>query len=145
MRSCLFSRDLYDRLKTYNNQALAPRDMIDVQTFMWCTYTKGWSSDEIAKAESGAFILVMTHDHSLDLALVHAALGRSDFPYVGLIGSKTKKQRFINRLQESGIDENDRARLICPVGITRIESKHPAQIATASAAQLLMERQTNDL
>lgn len=48
----LFSQDLFERLNAYDNPDLHPRDMIDVQTFMWCTFTKGWDSAEIAKAEA---------------------------------------------------------------------------------------------
>jgi len=47
----LFSKDLFQRLNGYGNSQLAARDMIDVQTFMWCTFTNGWTPDEIAEAE----------------------------------------------------------------------------------------------
>ena len=48
----LFSRDLFDRLNAYDNPQLHPRDMIDVQTFMWCAFNGGWSLDDITKAEA---------------------------------------------------------------------------------------------
>ena len=47
----LFSRDLFERLSAYENPDLHPRDMIDVQTFMFCTFTKGWTIEEIKGAE----------------------------------------------------------------------------------------------
>ncbi len=43
--------DIHTRLSDDENKALHPRDMIDVQTFLWCTYTKGWTEQEVAKAE----------------------------------------------------------------------------------------------
>ena len=49
---------------------------------------------EIAAAGPDALILVMTHDHPLDMAITAAALRRG-FPYVGLIGSLTKRARFV--------------------------------------------------
>ena len=36
----------------------------------------------------------MTHSHALDLDVVAAALKARRFPYVGLIGSETKRARF---------------------------------------------------
>lgn len=50
-RVLLFSQDLFTRLLADKNPQLHPRDMIDVQTFMWCTFTKGWSASEIEEAE----------------------------------------------------------------------------------------------
>ena len=50
-RVLLFSEDLFQRLLGSDNPQLHPRDMIDVQTFMWCTFTDGWTADEISQAE----------------------------------------------------------------------------------------------
>lgn len=47
----LFSKDLFDRLTESENDALHPRDMIDLQSFMWCTYGKGWSAEDVAAAK----------------------------------------------------------------------------------------------
>jgi len=46
-----FSQDLFNRLSESNNEFLHPRDMIDIQSFMWCTYAKGWDAKEIAEAK----------------------------------------------------------------------------------------------
>jgi hypothetical protein len=52
-----FSQDLFNRLSESDNEFLHPRDMIDIQSFMWCTYSKGWDDKEIgeAKREMGIF------------------------------------------------------------------------------------------
>ena len=92
---------------------------------------------EIAGAPAGAFVLVMTHDHALDLAVTAAALRRDDLPFVGLIGSATKRARFGRRLAELGLGEAAHARLVCPVGLPGIAGKEPAVIAASVAAQLL--------
>ncbi len=96
----------------------------------------------IAAAPAGAFVLVMTHDHGVDLDIVHAALRRDGLPYVGLIGSATKRARFEHRLADLGL-EGDAARAFrCPIGVPGIASKEPAAIAAAVAAELLIEDQT---
>ncbi|MDJ1158989.1 xanthine dehydrogenase accessory protein XdhC [Chelatococcus sp. SYSU_G07232] len=96
---------------------------------------------EARAAPTGALVLVMTHDHPLDLAVVAAALARPDLPFVGLIGSATKRARFLKRLGEAGLGEAARARLVCPIGVPGIAGKEPAVIAAAVAAQLLQVRE----
>jgi xanthine dehydrogenase accessory factor len=86
-----------------------------------------------AEATEDAAILIMTHDHGLDYDLTVAAL-RSPARFVGLIGSGTKRARFLSRLAKDGIDA---ARLTCPIGIAGVTGKEPAVIAVAVAAQLM--------
>ena len=88
-------------------------------------------------APQGTFVVVMTHNHALDLAIVNGALPDRRFEFVGLIGSKSKRGRFINRLRAAGVAETRVAALACPIGIGEIRSKHPAAIAASVAAQLL--------
>jgi len=89
---------------------------------------------QAAEAREGSAVLVMTHDHGLDYRLTAAALGgRARF--VGLIGSKTKRARFLKRLAAEGVDA---ARLTCPIGLPGIAGREPEVIAIAALAQLLM-------
>jgi xanthine dehydrogenase accessory factor len=92
----------------------------------------------LSDAPEGAFVLVMTHSHSLDLDCVHAALSAGRFPYVGLIGSATKRARFRKRLAELGHAPDRIDALHCPIGIEGIRSKQPAVIAAATAADLIL-------
>jgi xanthine dehydrogenase accessory factor len=85
----------------------------------------------------GSVVLVMTHDHALDFEIVTAALQRPDLLAVGLIGSDTKRARFLSRLAGMGIAGE---RLICPIGIGGIEGKAPAVVAVSVAAQILQMR-----
>jgi xanthine dehydrogenase accessory factor len=89
----------------------------------------------VAAAPPGAQVLVMTHSHALDLAIVAAALRRDDLD-VGLIGSATKRARFAKRLAEAGLDA---ARLVCPIGLPEL-GKEPAAIAAGVAVELLRWR-----
>ena len=92
---------------------------------------------EVSRAPDGALIVVMTHSHARDLAIVHAALAAGRFGYVGLIGSASKRARFTRRLREAGVAQARVAELVCPVGLPTIASKHPAAIAAGVAVQLL--------
>jgi xanthine dehydrogenase accessory factor len=98
----------------------------------------GDPAETFAAVADGSFVLVMTHSHQLDLALVYGALAGDRFPYVGLIGSKSKRARFEKRLAAAGIPATRIDDLVCPIGIAGIESKLPAAIAAATVAQLVM-------
>lgn len=81
--------------------------------------------------------LVMTHSHALDLDICERILRRGDFAFLGLIGSATKRAKFVQRLRDRGIQERQIARLVCPIGVSGINSKLPAAIAVAAMAQVL--------
>ena len=64
---------------------------------------------ELKAAPDGAFVLAITHSHPLDLAVVAEALRQDRFAYVGMIGSATKRARFVSQLRAAGIaEERDR-------------------------------------
>ncbi len=85
-------------------------------------------------ADSDTAVVILTHDHGLDYRLTAAALA-SRARYVGLIGSGTKRARFLSRLEKDGIDAE---RLTCPIGLPGPKGKEPEVIAIATLAQLLM-------
>ena len=94
---------------------------------------------EVAAAPPGTFFLVLTHDHALDFRIVEAALRRADAGFVGVIGSKSKRERFRHRLAQRGMSDERVARMRCPVGLPGIAGKQPEVIALAVVAQLLQE------
>ncbi|MEJ1156937.1 xanthine dehydrogenase accessory protein XdhC [Prosthecomicrobium sp. N25] len=96
----------------------------------------------LAGAPDGAFVLVMTHDHALDLAIVDAALRDQRFAHVGVIGSATKRARFESRLAALGHGRAAIERLVCPIGATGPASKDPAVIAAATAVELIVADET---
>lgn len=94
---------------------------------------------EVATAPPGAFYLVLTHSHDLDLRITEAILRRGDFAYLGLIGSKSKRARFQHRFEARGLPPELLARITCPIGVEGIEGKEPEVIAIAVVAQLLRQ------
>ena len=99
---------------------------------------------EVRHAPAGAFYLVLTHQHDLDLRITEAILRRGDFGFLGLIGSRTKKQKFIHRFQERGIPAAAIDRMTCPIGLPGITGKEPEVIAVAVVAQLLRHCRSAD-
>ena len=96
---------------------------------------------EVASAPHGAALVVMTHSHPLDFAIVEAALARGDCIYIGLIGSKSKRTQFERRLLARGTPAESLQRLTCPIGAGSLRSKAPGVIAIAVASELLALRE----
>jgi xanthine dehydrogenase accessory factor len=86
-------------------------------------------------------VLIMSFSHAEDLDIVAACLLRqrekSDLPYIGLIGSKTKWAAFRHRLEARGFAAGELVQVTCPIGVPGITGKEPEVIAVAVAAQLL--------
>ncbi len=82
-------------------------------------------------------MLVMTHDHAEDAALIDAALRIPHLASIGLIGSSAKWSRFRKSLAADGHDEEAIARVTTPIGLPGLAGKEPAVIAVSVAAALL--------
>lgn len=88
------------------------------------------------QAPAGCYHLVMTYSHAIDLGICHALLQRNDFAFLGLIGSKSKRARFLSRLRQAGIADAALERLTSPIGIDGITGKEPGAIALSALAQI---------
>lgn len=97
--------------------------------------------DEVTDIPAGAHVLILTHNHALDFDICRAALMRGDLGFVGMIGSQTKRARFVRRLSDRGLGAAEIGRLTCPIGIQGITGKQPVVIAASVAAQVLSVRE----
>ncbi|MHA1152068.1 MAG: xanthine dehydrogenase accessory protein XdhC [Alphaproteobacteria bacterium] len=95
-------------------------------------------------APAGAWHVVMTFSHAIDLDVCRTVLARGDFAYLGVIASKTKRARFVRRLRDAGLPEAAIARLHAPIGLPGLEGKEPSVIAVSLAADLLLRLQANE-
>ena len=89
---------------------------------------------EIRDAPDGTSYLILTHDHALDFLLAAEALRRPDAPYIGMIGSATKRAQFPRFARTQGIAYD---RLTCPIGAGQSRDKRPEIIAAFTAAELI--------
>lgn len=96
---------------------------------------------EISTAGQGTLLLAMTHSHALDLDLMAAALSNPAIAFAGVIGSRTKRARFISRLGDLGLSDAIIARMVCPIGLPFLAGKEPATIAAGVVVQLLEARE----
>ena len=92
----------------------------------------------VREAPAGSAFVVLTHDHALDFLIVAEALKRDDASYVGMIGSRTKKETFRRwYLREAAGDEEKLSRLVTPIGGSTVHDKRPAVIAALAAAEIV--------
>jgi xanthine dehydrogenase accessory factor len=96
----------------------------------------------LAELPRGTDVLVLTHDHAEDLAILDAALRCDHLGSIGLIGSSAKWARFRSKLTAAGFAGGDLDRVHTPIGLPGLTtSKEPAAIALSVAAAWLTARE----
>lgn len=113
----------YDTRPEFADEHVICRPARSIEQYLW-------------KTEANDRVLVLTHDHALDFRMIEAGL-RGQASFVGLIGSNSKRARFVSRLEKAGYGLDVLSRLVCPIGLPGITGKEPAVIAASVAAQLL--------
>lgn len=92
----------------------------------------------VRSAPSGSSFVIVTHDHALDFLIAQEALGRRDSPYVGMVGSRTKRARFNNWFLGEGGAAAALERLVLPIGQQGLGDKRPEVIAALAAAEIMV-------
>lgn len=94
---------------------------------------------QVAPLPDDAFVVCMTRGHKTDLPVLTEIFRQNRvFPYLGVIGSKSKAAVLRRELTEAGIAEAQQV-FHCPLGLP-IGTNHPGEIAVSIAAQLLEVR-----
>ena len=86
-------------------------------------------------------VVILTHNHALDLSLCESLMRLKHRAYIGLIGSRTKWKRFENQLLQRDFSPELVSQIQCPVGVRGVASKNPRAIAISILAQLLQNIQ----
>ncbi len=94
---------------------------------------------DIPESDSKTFVVVMTHDHSIDQELIEKLVSKKT-AYIGLIGSDSKWARFKQRFEQKGLDLSKFEKVHCPIGLDVGGGKSPQEVAISVAAQLLKKR-----
>jgi xanthine dehydrogenase accessory factor len=103
--------------------------------------------DEAEKAlselpvDADTYVVIATHSYEIDFAAVRAAL-KTPARYIGLIGSKRKREILFKELMAEGFSAEDLSRLQIPVGLP-IGGDSPEEIAVSIVAQLIQKRTGN--
>jgi len=82
-----------------------------------------------------AFVVIVTRGHVHDAEVLAQAL-RTRAGYIGMIGSRRKRDAVYARLRGQGFSEADLGRVRCPIGLA-IQAETPEEIAVSIAAELI--------
>lgn len=85
-----------------------------------------------------AFIVIVTRGHSHDRTVLAEAL-KTDAGYIGMIGSRRKRDGIYAALRKTGVADEQIARVHSPIGIP-IGAETPEEIAVSILGQLIAER-----
>lgn len=105
------------------------------------------TAHHVASFEDGArligdrsFVLSITKGHASDFPVLRDVLRReTPVPFLGVIGSQSKRAVLVRELKEANIPANRLEKLICPLGLP-LGGNDPHEIAISIAAQLLSLR-----
>ncbi|OHE24611.1 MAG: hypothetical protein A2X92_04305 [Syntrophus sp. GWC2_56_31] len=108
------------------------------------------SADEIVRLDSfdeafkgmtideRSYIVIITRGHLHDRTVLRQAL-RTKAAYIGMIGSRTKRDLTYQALLDEGFTRADLERVHSPIGLS-IKAETPAEIAVSIAAELIKIR-----
>ncbi len=86
-------------------------------------------------------IVCATRGHTHDYTVVREAL-KTPSRYIGLLGSRRKRNAFFDNLRKDGFDDDALSRIHTPVGL-EIGAKTPREIAVSIVSELIQIRRKN--
>jgi len=99
---------------------------------------KSYTDLPVLPIDDQSFIIIVTRGHLGDYDVLKQIL-RTDAFYIGMIGSKNKRDLIYERLRKDGIDEEQIKRIHSPIGLP-IHGETPAEIAVSIIAEMILER-----
>jgi len=90
---------------------------------------------KITDINENSSVVIVTRGHENDRTVLAQAL-RTKADYIGMIGSRTKRDTIYRTLLEEGFSTEDLSRVHCPIGLD-IGAQTPAEIAVSIVAELI--------
>jgi xanthine dehydrogenase accessory factor len=88
--------------------------------------------------DSSSFLVIVTRGHLHDKHVLAQAL-RTDARYIGMIGSRRKRNIIYEKLLEEGFTKDDLSRVHSPIGLD-IGAETPEEIAVSIVSELILKR-----
>ena len=93
---------------------------------------------EYVDVNAQASIVILTRGHVHDAEVLAQAV-QTDAGFIGMIGSRRKRDSLYSHLLDHGFSNADLARVHCPIGLD-IQAETPEEIAVSIVAQLIQFR-----
>ncbi len=122
---------LDDRAEFANPERFPKADMIKVIS----SFHESIGGLEINR---NSYLVILTRGHLHDKTVLEQALG-TDAGYIGMIGSKRKREMIYRELLGKGFSSDDLKRVHSPIGLD-IGGETPEEIAVSIVAELIKER-----
>jgi xanthine dehydrogenase accessory factor len=90
--------------------------------------------------DTDAYLVIVTRGHMHDLEVLRQALC-TKAGYIGMIGSRKKRNSIYIKLMDQGIKEAQLEQVRCPIGLA-IEADTPEEIAVSIVGELIYQRAT---
>jgi len=124
-------------------------DVIDTRAdwLVRLSAAKNLTTHHVASFEDGvglvngqSFVLSITKGHASDVPVLRDVLTRyPTIPFLGVIGSASKRAALLRDLREAGVGDDLLEKITCPLGLS-IGGNDPHEIAISIVAQLLEKR-----
>ena len=88
--------------------------------------------------DDDTFVVIVTRGHRFDKEVLAGTL-RTGAAYIGMIGSRRKRNAIYAALKKEGFSDTDLARVHCPIGLS-IGAESPEEIAVSIVAELIAHR-----
>ena len=88
--------------------------------------------------DMNSYIVIVTRGHRHDQTVLSQAL-KTDATYIGMIGSRKKRDAIYTNLLKSGFRQQDIDRVHSPIGL-KIAAETPEEIAVSIAAEMILHR-----
>ena len=93
---------------------------------------------EVFNRYDNTYLVILTRAHLYDQTVLEQAL-KTDSVYIGMIGSKKKRNTIYENLLQKGVNENLLKAVYSPIGLN-IGAQTPEEIAISIAAELIQVR-----
>jgi len=88
--------------------------------------------------DDDTYLVIVTRGHLFDKDVLAQVL-RSGAAYIGMIGSRTKRELIYRELMERGFSEDELRRVYCPIG-TPIQAETPEELGISIVGELIKVR-----
>lgn len=93
--------------------------------------------------DKNSYCVIVTRGHTHDEEVLRQLLKYEELGYVGMIGSKNKVKKTMEKLKLEGVPEEKLKKVYAPIGID-IRSETPQEIAISILAQVILVRRQNE-